>query len=65
MHLKATVVSIESASRFTDALPRITLRLDGCDPLNNEIRMPMTSGFCALNDRYVVEITRVEEEQAT
>ena len=41
--MKATIVGIESGSKFTDGEQRVTLRFEEADPVFREIRVPQSA----------------------
>ena len=40
--MKATIVGIESGSKYTDGEQRVTLRFEEADPMFREIRVPQS-----------------------
>ena len=40
--MKATIVGIESGSKYTDGEQRVTLRFEEADPVFREIRVPQS-----------------------
>jgi len=41
--MKATIVGIESGSKYTDGEQRVTLRFEEADPVFREIRVPQSA----------------------